>query len=126
MGATDRAAPNERIAIGMIGMGRQAYHANLLPFLASPDTQVVAVCDVDAWRLEEGRKRVEEYYAAQTRRGSYKGCMIARAFRNILARSDIDAVMISTPDHWHAIMAIDAARAGKDVALEKPMSLSIA
>ncbi|HNU99392.1 MAG: Gfo/Idh/MocA family oxidoreductase [Verrucomicrobia bacterium] len=126
LGATDRAAPNERITMGMIGMGRQAYHANLLPFLASPDTQVVAVCDVDAWRLEEGRKRVEEYYAAQTRRGSYKGCMIARAFRNILARSDIDAVMISTPDHWHAIMAIDAARAGKDVALEKPMSLSIA
>ena len=96
LGATDRAAPNERITMGMIGMGRQAYHANLLPFLASPDTQVVAVCDVDAWRLEEGRKRVEEYYAAQTRRGSYKGCMIARAFRNILARSDIDAVMIDT------------------------------
>lgn len=49
----ERAAPNERIAIGMIGMGRQAYHANLLPFLAWPETQVVAVCDVDAWRAEQ-------------------------------------------------------------------------
>jgi len=126
MGAAGRAAPGERIAIGMIGMGRQAYHANLLPFLASPYTQVVAICDVDAWRAEQGRKRVEDYYAAQASGGSYRGCQITRDFREVLGRADVDAVMISTPDHWHAAMAIEAARAGKDVALEKPISLSIA
>jgi len=124
-GSAARAAPNDRIAVGLIGMGRQAYHANLLPFLASPDTQVVSLCEVDAWRAEQGRKRVEDYYAAQVAGGSYKGCQITRDFRELLARPDIDAVMISTPDHWHAVMAVEAAQAGKDVALEKPISLSI-
>jgi len=123
--ASERVAPSERIAIGMIGMGRQAYHANLLPFLASPETQVVAVCDVDAWRVEQGRKRVEEYYAAKVPGGSYRGCQVTADYREVLARGDVDAVMISTPDHWHAAMAIEAARAGKDVALEKPISLSV-
>jgi len=126
LGSAERAAPNDRIVIGMIGLGRQAYHANLLPFLASPDTQVVAVCDVDAWRAEQGRQRVEDFYGAQAPGGSYQGCQVTRDFREVLARPDIDAVMISTPDHWHAVMAVEAARAGKDVALEKPISLSIA
>jgi len=126
LAAADRATPNSRITVGMIGLGRQAYHANLLPFLASPDTQVVAVCDVDAWRADQGRRRVEDFYAAQTPGGSFKGCQVTGDFREVLARPDIDAVMISTPDHWHAVMAVEAARAGKDVALEKPISLSIA
>lgn len=126
LGTGSRTTPNGRIQIGMIGMGRQAYHANLLPFLASPDTQVVAVCDVDAWRAAEGKRRVEEYYAAKSPGGAYRGCLVTRDYREVLALESIDAVMISTPDHWHAIMAIEAARAGKDVALEKPISFSIA
>lgn len=124
--APDTTSPNGRIHIGLIGLGRQAYHANLLPFLASPDTQVVALCDVDAWRAQQARRRVEDFYAAQQPSGTYQGCAVHRDFRELLARPDVDAVMISTPDHWHACMAVAAARAGKHVALEKPISLSIA
>jgi len=118
-------AATERITIGMIGMGRQAIHANLPPLLRPP-AQVVAVCDVDAWRLEVARKRVEGYYARAKRSGTFKGCSVHRDFREVLERDDVDAVMISTPDHWHVPMAIAAAKAGKDVACEKPLTLSIA
>ncbi len=116
--------PNSRIGVGFIGMGRQAYHANLLPFLVSPETQVVSICDVDRWRAERGTKRVEDHYSARRPQG-YRGCLTSSDFREVLAREDIDAVVISTPDHWHAVMAVAAARAGKHVALEKPISLSI-
>lgn len=120
------AAPaNSRIGIGLIGTGRQAFHANLLPFLASPDTQVVAVCDVDAWRLGRTRQKVEDHYAVTVPDGRSRGCFTTRDFREVLARPDVDAVMISTPDHWHAVMAVAAARAGKDVALEKPLTLCV-
>jgi myo-inositol 2-dehydrogenase / D-chiro-inositol 1-dehydrogenase len=116
-------SPNSRIGVGFIGTGRQAYHANLLPFLVAPETQVVAVCDVDRWRMEQARRRVEDHYAV-TQPG-YRGCGVAGDFRELLARADVDAVVISTPDHWHAVMAVAAARAGKHIALEKPISLSI-
>jgi predicted dehydrogenase len=123
--APGRPAPNSRLGIGMIGLGRQAYHANLLPFLASPDTQVVALCDVDARRLEAGQRKVDDFYSAKAPSATWRGCGVHRDFRDVLARPDVDAVMISTPDHWHVYMAIAAAQAGKDVALEKPVSLSI-
>lgn len=121
-----RAAANERIGIGMIGMGRQATYANLPPFLNNPHTQVLAVCDVDSWRLANAKSLVEKFYAGKAASGSYKGCAAYRDFREILARPDIDAVMISTPDHWHVPMAIAAAQAGKDIACEKPLTHSIA
>lgn len=124
-GKTAAVAPSNRITVGMIGMGRQAMFANLKPFLYSPDTQVVAVCDVDAWRLEKAYKAVEEYYAGHRNSGTFKGCLAYTDFREVLARDDIDAVMISTTDHWHVPIAIAAARAGKDIALEKPLTLSI-
>ena len=124
-GRADKASPNNRIQIGMIGMGRQAYHANLLPFLASSDTQVVAICDVDSWRLQQGIKKTDDFYSVKSPSGQYKGCWGTRDYRELLSRKDIDAVMISTPDHWHAIMAVEAAREGKDVALEKPICLSV-
>ena len=119
-------APSNRITIGMIGMGRQAFYSNLKPFLNSSDTQVVAVCDVDAWRLDNARKAVENHYAKDQRSDTFKGCSVYKDFRKLLARKDIDAVMISTPDHWHVPMAIAAARAGKDICCEKPLTLSIA
>jgi len=119
-------APSERIGIGMIGMGRQARYANLKPFLHSPETVVLAVCEVDAWRLANARADVEKHYAARTRSGAYKGCATYVDFRDLLARADIDAVMISTPDHWHVPQAIAAVRAGKDISVEKPLTLSIA
>ncbi len=124
-GAAGKEAPGNRLSIGMIGMGRQATYANIQPFLISADTQVVAVCDVDAWRLEKAQKLVEEHYGRQKSSGSFKGCAAYRDFRDLLARKDIDAVMISTPDHWHVPMSIAAIKAGKDVSCEKPLTRSI-
>jgi len=118
--------PSERISIGMIGVGRQGLKVNLRGFLHSPEAVVVAVCDVDGWRLENARRGVEAFYAARRRSGLYRGCTAHRDFRELLARGDVDAVMVSTPDHWHVPMAIAALRAGKDVSVEKPLSLSIA
>ena len=126
LGGEGKSSPANRITIGMMGMGRQATYANLQPFLAGPDTQVIAVCDVDAWRLEQARKKVEEHYAGQRASGTYKGCATHRDFRELLARKEIDAVMISTPDQWHVPMAMAAIRAGKDVSCEKPLTRSIA
>ncbi|MGB2820481.1 MAG: Gfo/Idh/MocA family oxidoreductase, partial [Phycisphaerae bacterium] len=109
-----------------IGMGRQATYSNVKAFLHASDAQVVAVCDVDAWRMENARQAVEKHYAADRRAGTYAGCATHGDFRDLLARGDIDAVMISTPDHWHVPMSIAAARAGKDVCCEKPLTMSIA
>jgi myo-inositol 2-dehydrogenase / D-chiro-inositol 1-dehydrogenase len=120
-----RNPPNSRIGVGFIGMGRQAYHANLLPFLVSPETQVVVVCDVDHWRMEQARERVDNHYTVTRPDGAHRGCAVTGDFREVLARQDVDAVVISTPDHWHAVMSVAAAEAGKHIALEKPISLSI-
>jgi predicted dehydrogenase len=110
----------------MIGMGRQAYLKNMKQFLQMPDVQVVAVCDVDAWRLENGTKAIEESYGKSRPSGSYRGCAAYVDFQEVLARDDVDAVMISTPDHWHEPMAIAAMGAGKDVSLEKPITRTVA
>ncbi|AKJ65150.1 Gfo/Idh/MocA family protein [Kiritimatiella glycovorans] len=120
-----RPSANDRITVGMLGVGRQAYHANMPAFLHMPDVQVVAVCDVDDWRLQNARKRVETHYAEQRPSGGYRGCAVYRDFREMLARPDIDAVMISTQDHWHVPMSLAAIEAGKDVSLEKPITVSI-
>jgi predicted dehydrogenase len=119
-------APSNRVCVAMIGMGRQAWHVNLRQFLGMRDVQVVAVCDVDAWRQEEARKRIDDHYAKQQPSGAYAGCAAVRDWREVLARKDVDAVMVSTPDHWHAPIAVAAAAAGKDVSLEKPVTRSVA
>jgi predicted dehydrogenase len=118
-------APSNRVNIGGIGAGRQAWHSNLPWFVQSSDCRVVAVCDVDSWRLDNARKAVEKHYADEKASGSYTGCAAYGDFRDLLARDDIDAVMVSTPDHWHVPISIAAAKAGKDVACEKPLSMSI-
>lgn len=115
-------APSNRITLGFIGTGRQATGMNIPEFMAVPGVQVVAVCDVDSWRLGEAKRLVESTYAKARPAGTYTGCATYRDFRELLARPDIDAVMISTPDHWHATMAAAALRAGKDVSLEKPIT----
>jgi myo-inositol 2-dehydrogenase / D-chiro-inositol 1-dehydrogenase len=81
---------------------------------------------VDAWRMEEARKKIDEFYAQGQASGTFKGCATFKDWRDLIARQDIDAVMISTPDHWHVLMAIAAAKAGKDIACEKPLTRSIA
>jgi len=125
LGREGSVAPNSRINVAMIGTGRQVFHANLPWFLWSKDVQVVSVCDADAWRMDVARQAVEANYALSLGQGQYRGCAAQRDFREVLARPDVDAVMISTPDHWHAAMAVAAAQAGKDIALEKPISLCV-
>ncbi len=119
------AAANERIMLGFIGIGIQS-RGHLKKFVGTPDVQVVAVCDVEATRLANAKQIVEDGYAKQSGTGSYKGCDTYKDFRELLARDDIDAVVIGTPDHWHAIPAIAAAGRGKDIYCEKPLSLTIA
>lgn len=106
-------APSKRITIGMIGVGRQCRQVNIPQLLSMQDAQIVAVCDVDSWRLDNAVQQVG------------KGVKAYRDYRELLADKAIDAVMISTPDHWHVPMALDAVKAGKDVSLEKPITRSI-
>lgn len=119
-------APSNTINVGIIGMGRQAYCSNTQAFLNMQGVRVAAVCDVDSWRLEEGRKLVDAFYAASSGSTLSKSCSVYRDYRDLLARSDIDAVMISTPDHAHVPIALEAASAGKDICCEKPLAISIA
>lgn len=126
LGADGHVAPSNRITIGMIGMGRQVIAYNLRELLNEPDAQVVAICDVDRWRLEVTDQRIASCYGAKMRSGKFDGVARYADFRELLARRDIDAVMISTPDHWHVPMSVAAIKAGKDVACEKPLTRSIA
>jgi predicted dehydrogenase len=117
-------APSNRITLGFIGMGRQ--NRSLLgSFLRLAGTQVLAVCDVDRTRRDHAQKMVNDHYAARTGQGAHGSCAGYDDFRELLARKDIDAVVIATPDHWHAIISIAAARAGKDIYCEKPLCQSI-
>jgi predicted dehydrogenase len=116
--------PSDRLTLGFIGMGTQ--NRGLLGgFIRRNDVHVLAVCDVDTTRREAAKKTVGEHYAKQTEGGTYKGCASYRDFRELIARKDIDAVVIATPDHWHAIISITAANAGKDIYCEKPLCQSI-
>ena len=119
-------APSNRINVGFIGTGRQAFGANLPQMMAVPGVQVVAVCDVDSWRMNEAQAFVNAYYAQHGEAGSYHGCRKVADFREVIADPGIDALMIGTPDHWHVPIAILAAKAKKHFALEKPISLSVA
>lgn len=112
-------APSNRITIGMIGMGRQAMHANTNPFLYSKDCQVVAVCDVDKWRLDNAKKKVDGFY-------KNSDCRAYTDWRDVIGRDDIDAIMNSTSDQWHVLISLAAVRKGKHVSCEKPLTLSIA
>ena len=118
LGKSGTVAASERITVGFIGTGSHGIDMNLKNFLAQPDAQAVAVCDVDPVHLRQGLETVNKKYGN-------KDCAAYKDFREILARSDIDAVMISTPDHWHVPISIAAAKAGKDVECEKP-TLTIA
>ncbi len=116
--------PNSRLNIGFIGCGIQS-RGLLGGFLGKSETQTVAVCDVDTTRRENHKKTVEDFYAKATNADGYKGCAVYEDFRELLARKDIDAVVIATPDHWHAIIGIAAAAAGKDIYCEKPLTDTI-
>ncbi len=122
--AKDKLGPNDKISLGFIGVGKQG-GGLLNGFLHKDNVQVVAVCDVDGKRRAHAKKQVDDFYAAQKEKAEYKGCAAYNDFRDLLERADIDAVVIATPDHWHAINVIQAADAGKDIYCEKPLSLTI-
>lgn len=115
--------PNDRITMGFIGMGKQS-RGLLDAFLHHKRSRVVAVCDVDTTRRTAAEQRVNEFYTARPEIGS-PDCAAYNDFREIIARKDIDAVCIATPDHWHAIPAIAALESGKDVYCEKPLTHNI-
>jgi predicted dehydrogenase len=118
-------APSKRINVGAIGLGRISRGHDLPGIWRYDRAQVMAVCDLDGNRLTEGKKLVNDFYAAKTGK-PYDGVKGYANYRDLLANKDVDAVVISTPDHWHALNGIDAVRAGKDVYLQKPASLTIA
>ena len=107
--------------MGFIGMGTQA--RGLMGGFLRPQTKVLAVCDVDSTRRDAAKKRVDEFYAKEKEQSVE--CAAYNDFRELLARKDIDAVCIATPDHWHAFITLAALRAGKDVYCEKPLTHNI-
>ncbi|HVU27586.1 MAG TPA: Gfo/Idh/MocA family oxidoreductase [Verrucomicrobiae bacterium] len=117
-------APSKKIQIAQIGCGRMG-RSDLGNVLKEPLARVVAVCDLDAKRLAAGKKFVEDYYYSQ--RGE-SGAQIKtfHDYRDILASPKVDAVVVTTPDHWHAQIAIEAAIAGKHIYVQKPVTYSIA
>jgi predicted dehydrogenase len=117
LGADGRPPASGRIAMAAIGVGGMGM-GNLRGFLGRSQVQVVAVCDVDRAHRDEAKRVVDEQYGSV-------GCRAYNDFRELLAREDLDAVCTAVPDHWHAIPAIEAARAGIDVYGEKPFARSI-
>jgi predicted dehydrogenase len=112
------ASANNRINLGVIGMGWQG-PGNTQSFLASEDCQVVAACDIDATHLQAAIKMINDNYGTEDCKGYHD-------YKELLARDDIDAVMIAVPDHWHEIVATEAARSKKDIYAEKPLAHTIA
>jgi predicted dehydrogenase len=116
-GHGDRPAPSNRINLGVIGLGPRNT-SNLSHFLQQADVQCVAVCDCFAERRARGKQMVDQHYGNAA-------CLAIRFHEELLARRDLDAVLIGTGDRWHAVLSILAARAGKDVYCEKPCCLTI-
>lgn len=114
MGRAGRPAPSNRIVMGCIGLGGQG-SGNMGTFLDQNDVQIVGVCDVDKNHLRDAKNRVNGKYNNQD-------CKDYGDFRELLARTDIDAISLATPDHWHCIPAIMAMNAGMDIYGEKPIS----
>jgi predicted dehydrogenase len=130
-----RPTPANRITLAVIGAGNQGLN-DLRSFLRDDRVQVVAVCDVNKespgyWDggiagREPARRLVEGHYANQSRDGAYKGVAVYEDYREVLARDDIDTVLIATPDHWHAIPVIEGCQTGKDIFCQKPLTLTVA
>ena len=118
-------SPNNKINIGVIGCGRIARGHDIPETIANDSARIIAVCDLDSRRVKEGKNFVEESYFEKTGKKNYVDIQMFNDFRDLCNDSTIDAVIISTPDHWHSLAAITAARAGKDIYLQKPASLTI-
>ncbi|MFP6582217.1 MAG: Gfo/Idh/MocA family oxidoreductase, partial [Candidatus Hydrogenedentota bacterium] len=114
LGLDGTVAPSDRIVIGAIATGGQA-QSLIRNAVQQPDTQIVALCDINRPKVEGVKKTIDSYY-------ENNDCSIHSDFREVIARDDIDALLIAPPDHWHAIPCIQAAQAGKDIYCEKPLT----
>jgi threonine dehydrogenase-like Zn-dependent dehydrogenase len=117
LGADGATAPSERITVGSIGLGRMG-GGNTRSFLRHEDARVIAVCDVQEARRQQMKAAVDQRYGDQ-------GCATYADYRELLARPDIDAVMIATGERWHPLIAIEAARRNKHMYCEKPMARTV-
>jgi predicted dehydrogenase len=135
LGLQGTVPPSRRVTMAVIGTGNQGI-GDMYNFLPDERVQVVAVCDVNRmgggyWNgqvagREPARAAVEWHYGREKRSGVFKGCEAYEDFREVMARKDIDTVLLALPDHWHGITTVEAAKAGKDIYGEKPLSLTIA
>ncbi|MEW6237544.1 MAG: Gfo/Idh/MocA family oxidoreductase [Candidatus Omnitrophota bacterium] len=117
LGKDGAAAPSEKIAIGSIGLGNRG-SSNMRQFMRYDDVRVIAVCDVSKIQRQKAKEIVDDFY-------DNKDCYAYGDFRELIARKDIDAVSLATPDHWHVLIGLAASRAGKDMYFEKPVGLSM-
>ncbi|NND98117.1 MAG: Gfo/Idh/MocA family oxidoreductase [Pirellulaceae bacterium] len=134
LAAKNPSAANDRINLGIIGLGSRGY--NLIDdFLSQEDCRIVAICDVDVFHYRDrpwgtgtafgripAKKKIDSAYANQLGQENYRGLDVYEDFRELIARDDIDAVVVATPDHWHALCTLTALKAGKDVYCEKPVT----
>lgn len=118
-------APSNKINIGQIGCGRIAKDHDMPDTMRYDSARMIAVSDLDSNRMNDARIRVNEFYKKKTGKEKYVDAKMYGDFREMLLNKDIDAVVISTPDHWHSQPAMQAALAGKDVYLQKPTSLTV-
>ena len=125
--ASGQTPPSETIALGCIGVGGRGTGVMMdLINAGLQDARVVAVCDVNTPMRERVKERVDQFYEQRLGKGKYAGCAAYGDHRELLARDDIDAVTVITPDHWHVPIAMEAARRGKDMYVEKPLGMSVA
>ena len=118
LGRDGKTAPSERITMGVVGWGSQG-PGNTRAFMSHPDCQVVAACDLDQNHLQSALKTINGHYGNEA-------CRSYRDYRELMARKDIDAVMLAVPDNWHALISVEAARNKKDIYGEKPLARTIA
>ncbi len=120
-----KGAPSNKINIGQIGCGRIALGHDMPDTMQFDDARIMAVCDLDSKRAQHAKTFTDEFYQKKTGKEKYMDTKVYGDYRELLMNKDIDAVMISTPDHWHSQPALEAALAGKDIYLQKPTSLTI-
>ncbi len=140
LGKDGNVAPSNRINMGCIGLGGQGTY-NMRAFMNNKEVQIIALCDVNKGSddydmlyqfkgsttagLARAKEMVDEYYKANSESGKYQGVHTYADFRELLQRPDIDAVTVCTPDHWHGLISIAAAKAGKDIYCEKPLTNTV-
>ena len=115
LGRGGATAPSDRVTVANIGLGWMGFDGHVKDFVKVKGAQTVAVCDIDETHLTDAKAYIDKAYGDQ-------GCTPYHAFEEVLMRRDIDAVSIAVPDHWHALIAVQAARAKKDIYCEKPLA----